>query len=416
MTNECSFEKYAISRGLYAEALEVHGVKGHYVNQGEKMAAIACSIIWSAALMTSHLYLKSPTPHCYCTGCYCIMIVKEGGVSMSEKNHNRQLPFLILRYLTEEASSENPVTQTKIAEDISKEWGVPLNRKTVNRYFKMFIEDLGYKIGSSSRGYWLINEFSDYEVRLLSDAVMSSKYISSEESKEIIHKLANLASKEYRNKYDNIVVMSDDEKCISSSLFTKLEIINTAIINLTNISFEYTSWYRNEDKRKERSGHQNKTPVCIIYMDQRYYMVTGYNDEEFQIHTEYFALDKMSSVKKENPDNRIRTLELTDDNRHKIKEISSLKEPSDINKKHIRVLATEIVMHTLESHFGKRIIKREYDESAENGFKYDVYLESEETVFMQFLKENMNELKIVSPPALVNEFKKNLQVALDMYN
>ena len=312
---------------------------------------------------------------------------------MSEKNHNRQLPFLILRYLTEEASSENPVTQTRIAEDISREWGVSLNRKTVNRYFKMFKEELGYKIGSSRKGYWLINELSDYEIRLLSDAVMSSKYISSAESKEIIHKLANIASKEYRKKYDNIVVMSDDEKCTSSLLFTKLDIINSSINNHTNISFEYTSWYRNEEMRKARSGHQKKTPVCIVYMDQRYYMVTGYLDDEFQIHTEYFALDKMSSVTEESPDNRKRQLELTDDDRCKIKEIASFKEPSDINKKHIRVMATEIVMHTLESHFGKRIIKREYDESAENVLKYDVYLVSEETAFMRFLKENFYSLK-----------------------
>ena len=35
-TNECSFERYAISMGLYAEDLEIHGVKWHYVNQGEK--------------------------------------------------------------------------------------------------------------------------------------------------------------------------------------------------------------------------------------------------------------------------------------------------------------------------------------------------------------------------------------------
>ena len=46
---------------------------------------------------------------------------------MGKKNHNRQLPFLILRYLNEEASIENPVTQTQIAEDISNEWGMPLN-------------------------------------------------------------------------------------------------------------------------------------------------------------------------------------------------------------------------------------------------------------------------------------------------
>ena len=34
--NECSFEKYAVSMGLYAEDIEVHGVKWHYVNQGKK--------------------------------------------------------------------------------------------------------------------------------------------------------------------------------------------------------------------------------------------------------------------------------------------------------------------------------------------------------------------------------------------
>ena len=34
--HDCSFEKYAESMGMYVEDIEVHGVKWHYVNQGEK--------------------------------------------------------------------------------------------------------------------------------------------------------------------------------------------------------------------------------------------------------------------------------------------------------------------------------------------------------------------------------------------
>ena len=334
---------------------------------------------------------------------------------MGKKNHNRQLPFLILRYLNEEASVENPVTQTQIAEDISNEWGVPLNRKTVNRYFKMFREELGYKIGSSSKGYWLINEFSDYELRLLSDAVLSSKYISSEESREITRKLAGVASREYKDRYNNIIIMSEDEKNTSSLLFTKLDTINDAINNHTNISFEYTSWYRDDAKRRARSGKQSKTPVCIVYMDQRYSMVSGFLDESYQLHTEYFALDKMSYVKKECMEQKRLRVTLTDNDRMMIWDIAALKEPLDISKTYIRVAATEIIMHSMESHFGKEILKSEYKGFNDTKFVYDVSIKTEENAFMQFLRENMSELKLISPPALVGQFKKELQSALDMY-
>ena len=72
-------------------------------------------------------------------------------------------------------------------------------------------------------------------------------------------------------------------------------------------------------------------------------------------------------------------------------------------------------MHSMESHFGKEILKREYKGFNDTKFVFDVSIKTEETAFMQFLRENMSELKLISPPALVGQFKKELQSALDMY-
>lgn len=326
----------------------------------------------------------------------------------------KEIPLYILKYLYENAGPDKPASQGKIAEEIERIWGIEIDRKTVNRHMgAMKDENLGLEFEKNAGGYWLSHRFKDQELRLLSDAIMSSKYISAEESKEIIEKLSSLASANYVDSFSNILIMDDSRKNMSSLLFSKLDCIDRAIKEEKEISFTYTSWYRDEVIRAERSGEQVKTPVCIIYMDQRYYMVTGYTDDEYRLHTEYYAVDKMDSPSVADREGKNGCVRVTDIDLDNIKDVASRKLPADIEKKNIKVMATDIIIHSLETNFGRDVIKKEINDGGR--YMYTVALKATEPEFMEFLKENMNELKLIAPGEMVEKFKADVLRALKEY-
>ena len=64
----------------------------------------------------------------------------------------KYLIILILKYLEANSDEKHPLTQTRIAEEIS---GVfPCDRKTVGRNLR-FLKEVGYPIKKTSRGFYL---------------------------------------------------------------------------------------------------------------------------------------------------------------------------------------------------------------------------------------------------------------------
>ena len=110
----------------------------------------------------------------------------------------KQLILWILNVLNNESDENNPITQTKIADIISKLY--PCDRKTVSRNIK-FLQKMGYPIKKVSKGFYMERKvFSVAEVNFIKAAIMESTGKDETEKAALAEKVSNILSKMYRRQ------------------------------------------------------------------------------------------------------------------------------------------------------------------------------------------------------------------------
>lgn len=108
----------------------------------------------------------------------------------------KQLILLVLNELTVNSSEIEPLTQTQIAENISGKQ-FTCDRKTVCRNIK-FLQDMGYPIKKSRRGFYFNREISAGDIDFVKEAILSANGRNEEEKEELALKVARILTKQYR--------------------------------------------------------------------------------------------------------------------------------------------------------------------------------------------------------------------------
>ena len=105
----------------------------------------------------------------------------------------------LMQVLMEETDPAHPLNATQLCEKMQSRHEYSYNRKTIYADIER-LRAYGMKIGQtkgSSFGYFVEKrDFDLPELKLLVDAVQSSKFITKEKSEELIKKLENLTSHE----------------------------------------------------------------------------------------------------------------------------------------------------------------------------------------------------------------------------
>ena len=110
--------------------------------------------------------------------------------------------LFLLRYLFENTDDEHAINTNSLIEVLA-EIGFSANRKTVRDDVEMLC-DAGYEIlidkdGKSNSYHYGSRTFELPELKMLVDAVSSSRFISAEKSEVLIQKLTSLASMKPRS-------------------------------------------------------------------------------------------------------------------------------------------------------------------------------------------------------------------------
>lgn len=108
----------------------------------------------------------------------------------------KQLILLVLNELTVNSSEREPLTQTQIAKNISGKH-FTCDRKTVCRNIK-FLQDMGYPIKKSSRGFYFDREISAEDIDFVKEAILSANGRNEENKEELALKVARILTKQYR--------------------------------------------------------------------------------------------------------------------------------------------------------------------------------------------------------------------------
>ena len=149
------------------------------------------------------------------------------------------------------------------------------------------------EIRSREKKYYLNDRLFELpEVKLLIDAVQSSKFISVGKSRELISKLMMLtsesnAAKLKRNLYVTERVKSDNEKG-----YYIVEAINDAINEGKRISFYYTDYNAQKERVLKNDGQPYILSPYALIWDGDFYYVLGLNHARNQVNT--FRVDRIS--------------------------------------------------------------------------------------------------------------------------
>ena len=190
--------------------------------------------------------------------------------------------LLILKYLWENTDEENTVSIADIIRNLS-EYGFSSDRKTIARYIDILITfgiDI-VKVRKTQNQYFIgTRHFEAPEVKLLIDAVQSSRFITKKKSEELIKKLSafvapNQASVLKRHLYFDSRVKTNNE-----AIYITSDSIQTAIVEKKKISFQYFDYDVNGKQKLRHHGEQYLvSPFDLIWSNDTYYLV-GFHDKK----------------------------------------------------------------------------------------------------------------------------------------
>lgn len=223
------------------------------------------------------------------------------------RGKNQKLKLLVLlRFLRRESDEQHPVTMQQLLAELERA-GISAERKSVYDDLET-LRDFGYdivRVGTPVRGYFLgEREFELAELKLLVDAVQSSRFLTSGKSRALIGKMESMTSRWQAGALRRQVHVADRVKTMNESIYYNIDTIHTAISEEKCISFLYFEWVvspegREACRKQYRHGgaRYHVSPWALMWDNQNYYLV-AYDAPAGKI--KHYRVDKMERLAVEN--------------------------------------------------------------------------------------------------------------------
>ena len=195
--------------------------------------------------------------------------------------------LLILDYLQKNSHESHPVQTPELIDYLQEAHGISCDRKTIYSDIKA-LQEYGFDIISLSGrngGYYLasVNNFERYELKLLIDAVASSRYLTERKSKELIEKLCQLCNQQDGKLLKRNMLVSGRVKSMNESIYRNVDAIQEAITQNRQISFRYFDWdfggkqrYREKEYLASPYGLCQDHENCYLLAHSERHGVTSY--------------------------------------------------------------------------------------------------------------------------------------------
>ena len=197
----------------------------------------------------------------------------------------------ILNILEDHSDYYHPLRQEDILRYLEEEYKIVIERKAVARNLSL-LKEAGYKIMSRREGSYLdYRAFTDAELRLLIDAVLSSKHVSAEFSKDLIERLCGLSNEYFKSHVDHVRSFADWDRTDNNALLYNIEIVDEAIGSKNRIRFDYNKY--GADKKMHKTATHVASPYQLILHNQRYYLMA--RNEKWG-NMAFFRLDRITNM------------------------------------------------------------------------------------------------------------------------
>ena len=192
------------------------------------------------------------------------------------KSDNQKLKiFYILDYLQRNSHQDHPVRAAELLSMLDQQHNIICDRKTVYSDIAA-LQDYGVDIVSipgKNGGYYIASRnFELPELKLLIDAVQSSRFLTEKKSRELIEKLCNQCSVHDARLMRRDVLVSGRVKSMNETIYYNVDAIQDAIAENKQITFRYFD-YGLDGKRKYRTKDYQASPYGLCQDNENCYLL-----------------------------------------------------------------------------------------------------------------------------------------------
>ena len=205
--------------------------------------------------------------------------------------------YRLAQIMLERTDEDHFITMPEIKAALEK-YEITADRKSIYNDLKDLeqfgIEIEGEPVGNRYHYHVVSREFELPELKLLVDAIQSSKFITERKSNALIKKLEKLVSKHDAMKLQRQVYVSGRIKTMNESIYYNVDAIHNAITENKKIKFQYFQWnVKKEMELRHDGAFYHISPWGLSWDHENYYLV-GYDSAEEKI--KYYRVDKMLKV------------------------------------------------------------------------------------------------------------------------
>lgn len=336
------------------------------------------------------------------------------------EQYGRKMKLLeVRRILERETDQDHTLTANQIAKELKRLGFNAADRKGVyddinvlNFAFKPTGKRKGVQAyfiekDEETFGYYMDRRlFTVADLKLMIDAIQSSKFLSEAKTLELVEALSTLCSTHQAKALKRQLVVSNRIKNMNTNIHNFVDHINYAIDNDVSIRFKYFDY---DTKMRQVFRHKGEwyeiSPLVMVYSDDNYYVVAcDHKDGKVK----NFRIDRMVKVNA-TATPRIGTELFTPDD-------LALYRSSSFNMysgkvEYVTMRFRNNMMNTVIDKFGKQLVVRPVDK---DHFEVSVRV-MVSPQFYGWVFGLGNYVMITSPPSVVEGMKKNLKAITKRY-
>lgn len=205
--------------------------------------------------------------------------------------------YYLAKIMLELTDDENMITMPEIQKALEA-YGVTADRKSlyddIESLKVLGIDVIGEKVGHNYYYHVGGKQFEIAELKLLVDAIQSSKFITEKKSNELIKKLTSMCSKYEASQLKRQVVVQGRVKTMNESIYYSVDDIHRAIAENLQIEFDYMKWNPEKKLVPRHDKPYTVSPWALTWDDENYYLVAF--DEAGDM-IRHFRVDKIKNIK-----------------------------------------------------------------------------------------------------------------------
>lgn len=317
--------------------------------------------------------------------------------------------YRLAQIMLEKTDDDHYITMPEIMSALA-EYEITADRKSIYNDLRdletLGIEVEGESVGNRYHYHVISRSFELPELKLLVDAIQSSKFITERKTNSLIKKLETLVSKYDAAKLQRQVFVSGRIKTMNESIYYTVDAIHNAISENKKIKFQYFQWnVKKEVELRHGGAYYHISPWGLSWDDENYYLV-GYDSKAECI--KHYRVDKMLHI------------QMTDEVREG-KEYFKKLDMADYAKKsfgmyggkeqQVKLLVHNSLAGVMVDRFGKDIMMIPVDE---NHFtvNIDVRVSGQ---FLGWIIALGAGVKIVGPDEVIEQMQKEIERLVEQY-